>query len=202
MVIDGSVIVAAGGTVIIDGFDAGVDSLNATGRIDLRAGALLVLSGDSLDLSSLDMAVVATAAGGTSVPCGDSAIMVNSTSVVDELWVWASDDGISVLLSSHGPYMCQSASGNSSYVPPENTCMDGSMDGEETDVDCGGIECPACGQGKQCIDSGDCEGDLVCGEGASNSEYGSCTVPGSNPDPSSSPVPQQITSPTPSPSSG
>jgi hypothetical protein len=36
------------------------------------------------------------------------------------------------------------------------SCTDGSKNGTETDVDCGGGACPACGSGKTCSVNGDC----------------------------------------------
>jgi hypothetical protein len=42
-----------------------------------------------------------------------------------------------------------------------NECHDGIKDGSETDVDCGGGVCPACGVGKGCAQTSDC----VSGEG-------------------------------------
>lgn len=45
-------------------------------------------------------------------------------------------------------------------------CMDSAQDGTETDVDCGGGECPKCALGKKCLVSADCEtgacADGVC----------------------------------------
>ncbi len=36
------------------------------------------------------------------------------------------------------------------------TCNDGVKNGDETDVDCGGPDCPPCGLGKHCLDEDDC----------------------------------------------
>jgi hypothetical protein len=36
------------------------------------------------------------------------------------------------------------------------TCSDGLKDGAETDVDCGGVECPPCATGKVCMVDADC----------------------------------------------
>lgn len=48
-------------------------------------------------------------------------------------------------------------------VPSPATCSDGSKDGNETDVDCGG-SCGACANGKQCLLSSDCQnGSCVAG---------------------------------------
>ncbi|MCA9622872.1 MAG: hypothetical protein KC731_27825, partial [Myxococcales bacterium] len=35
-------------------------------------------------------------------------------------------------------------------------CMNGVVDGTETDVDCGGAECPACDNGDICVEGADC----------------------------------------------
>lgn len=37
------------------------------------------------------------------------------------------------------------------------TCLNGLVDGYETDVDCGGVSCPACKPGKKCKVSSDCD---------------------------------------------
>ncbi|MDI1430778.1 RCC1 domain-containing protein [Polyangium sorediatum] len=44
-------------------------------------------------------------------------------------------------------------------VPPE--CTDGSKNGDESDIDCGGPVCPPCGTGKGCTAIADCE-SKVC----------------------------------------
>ncbi len=46
------------------------------------------------------------------------------------------------------------AGGFCAEVPP--TCTDGVKNGVETDVDCGGLNCPGCDAGKTCICDGDC----------------------------------------------
>jgi formylglycine-generating enzyme required for sulfatase activity len=45
--------------------------------------------------------------------------------------------------------------------PPAPTCTDGMLNGNETDVDCGGTKCPACADGMKCKAGADCV-DLVC----------------------------------------
>jgi len=47
---------------------------------------------------------------------------------------------------------------------PES-CDDGRLTGDETDVDCGGPDCPACANGQSCAAPGDCE-SRVCDAGA------------------------------------
>jgi Thrombospondin C-terminal region len=49
--------------------------------------------------------------------------------------------------------------------PP--TCTDGILDGDETDVDCGG-SCPPCNDGEMCLEGPDCVSN-VCDEGICNS---------------------------------
>src|ERR1700722_1983747 len=43
-----------------------------------------------------------------------------------------------------------------------NQCHDGSKDGSETDVDCGGGTCPACLVGKVCASTSDCATGAGC----------------------------------------
>jgi hypothetical protein len=45
-------------------------------------------------------------------------------------------------------------------TPPGPTCTDGSKNGDETDVDCGG-SCPRCAAGKACLRRDDCE-SAIC----------------------------------------
>jgi hypothetical protein len=45
------------------------------------------------------------------------------------------------------------------------TCGNSSLDGDETDVDCGGSRCPPCGTGKTCEGDGDCQ-SFVCNSSA------------------------------------
>lgn len=70
-------------------------------------------------------------------------------------------------------------------APTASECTNGFRDGTETDIDCGGLNCGACGEGKSCLTDSDCAGRGVC------SSY-VCTVP-ATPSPTVSPTP----SPTP-----
>lgn len=36
-------------------------------------------------------------------------------------------------------------------------CEDGKQNGKESDVDCGGPDCPKCGVRRRCLDSKDCK---------------------------------------------
>ncbi len=42
-----------------------------------------------------------------------------------------------------------------------STCFDGKLDGNETDLDCGGA-CPGCGIGKVCEEPADCAAGTTC----------------------------------------
>ena len=44
------------------------------------------------------------------------------------------------------------------------TCADGIANGRETDVDCGGPSCPACGVGQGCSAGGDCSSGTCDGD--------------------------------------
>ena len=47
----------------------------------------------------------------------------------------------------------------------ESTCEDGVQNGNETDVDCGGGDCPGCNTGETCVDDADCA-SFECKEAA------------------------------------
>ncbi|MEJ7730793.1 MAG: plastocyanin/azurin family copper-binding protein [Polyangiaceae bacterium] len=49
------------------------------------------------------------------------------------------------------------------------SCSNLILDGDETDIDCGGLECPGCGTDEDCLADGDCQSD-VC-------ELLSCAAP-------------------------
>ena len=49
-------------------------------------------------------------------------------------------------------------------APQIPTCTDGSRNGTETDIDCGGPSCPPCATGRACTMAGDClTDDCLCG---------------------------------------
>jgi hypothetical protein len=50
---------------------------------------------------------------------------------------------------------------NPTDAQPGTSCTNGVLDGEETDIDCGGAVCPACANGRACEGAGDCV-SLVC----------------------------------------
>jgi len=57
------------------------------------------------------------------------------------------------------------ACGNGGTCEDDPTCsVDGMMNGEETDVDCGGGTCPACDDGEMCQEGSDCS-SMVCEDG-------------------------------------
>jgi hypothetical protein len=43
-----------------------------------------------------------------------------------------------------------------------NQCADHRLDGNESDVDCGGFTCPACAVGKMCNRNSDCQFGHTC----------------------------------------
>src|SRR5258707_6802 len=43
-------------------------------------------------------------------------------------------------------------------VTVSNSCLDGVLDGTESDVDCGGAVCALCGEGRHCVVNADCSG--------------------------------------------
>ena len=61
-------------------------------------------------------------------------------------------------------------------------CVNGSEDGQETDVDCGGPDCPDCEKGKDCDGPGDCQTshcvDGVCCDIACDGDCMACNLSG------------------------
>jgi len=55
-----------------------------------------------------------------------------------------------------------SGSSSSSSGMPNPTCVDLAKNGNETDIDCGGPMCPACGAGQKCFTDSDCTSG-ICG---------------------------------------
>ena len=62
---------------------------------------------------------------------------------------------------------------------PPPSCTDGKKNGDETDIDCGGKSCPACGKGKGCTGSADCNSgvctagkcqEATCSDGVKNGD--------------------------------
>lgn len=49
-------------------------------------------------------------------------------------------------------------------LTPVASCRDGMKNNLETDVDCGGDDCPPCGQYHDCVVDADCQEELVCPE--------------------------------------
>ncbi|KAL4451740.1 hypothetical protein ABPG75_007402 [Micractinium tetrahymenae] len=54
------------------------------------------------------------------------------------------------------------------------SCSDGKRNGQEVDVDCGGI-CPGCGPGKMCNSNSDCQSGLSCLGGTCTASTVDCT---------------------------
>jgi len=78
--------------------------------------------------------------------------------------------------------------------PTPLNCLSGSMDGDETDVDCGG-SCPGCELGLACVVDDDCDTDLVCS--STTCVYQPTGVP--VPAPTSVPIPAPTSVPFPAP---
>ncbi len=57
-----------------------------------------------------------------------------------------------------------SGDASSSTGEPAMTCEDGMLNQDETDIDCGGVVCPACIDGQACLVDEDCT-STVCSEG-------------------------------------
>lgn len=83
---------------------------------------------------------------------------------------WTRPDGVSEPLpssalrpssvASEPPYGAPASLTDTARNPPsENTCSNNALDGDETDIDCGG-SCAACGITQVCIDNSDCTSGL------------------------------------------
>lgn len=67
---------------------------------------------------------------------------------------------------------------NAPPPPPGPTCSDGVKNGDETDLDCGGPDCPPCANGRLCTSNTDC-GTARCGDGlGAGDTCQSCTSDG------------------------
>lgn len=55
------------------------------------------------------------------------------------------------------------SSEESKLVCQAPSCNDKAVNGNETDMDCGGSDCPKCSAGNVCVTDNDCDNDLVCG---------------------------------------
>src|SRR5947207_11260847 len=58
---------------------------------------------------------------------------------------------------------------NAACAPVPATCRDGIRNGTETDLDCGGAECPACADTQACLDAHDCSSGICA--------IGTCRAP-------------------------
>ena len=64
--------------------------------------------------------------------------------------------------------------------PVHATCTDGIKNGQETDVDCGGPQCPACQTGKACLVNGDCVSNACMANVCQPIAPCSCSLPHAN----------------------
>ena len=83
-------------------------------------------------------------------------------------------------------------------LPTLLTCTNGMMDSAETDVDCGGGDCPRCNIGLACTEDGDCSSDAcvsnICAESPTP-----VPTPVPIPTPTFAPTPTPTAAPTPVP---
>lgn len=56
------------------------------------------------------------------------------------------------------------------------SCMDGVQSGRESAIDCGGPDCPPCGNGSACFEDADCQSHFCQPSGAGGGEPGTCTA--------------------------
>ena len=89
-------------------------------------------------------------------------------------------------------------------APTPGTCTDSSQGGSETDVDCGGPDCPGCADGEKCLEDRDCSSDscdgVVCVAATQSPTKAPTTSPTTSAPTTSSPTNSPTTSsPTNSP---
>jgi len=125
--------------------DSGTPGVDATtgGRTDAGKGgakdATTDAKGGKKDAGFVSHDAGTDCGGRTGNPCGDGAPCTAGTD-------------------------CQSGfcTGGVCVAPPP-TCTDGTKDGQETDVDCGGAVCAPCAPGKACLAAVDCTSDVCTG---------------------------------------
>jgi hypothetical protein len=81
------------------------------------------------------------------------------------------DDGKACL--DDGDCKSGNCAGSGTKTCQAPSCNDSKLNGNETDVDCGGGDCPACDHGKLCMNGSDCQ-SLVCSCPASDP---TCAMP-------------------------
>jgi hypothetical protein len=67
-----------------------------------------------------------------------------------------------VTRASNGEGLCTSCRPDKTFFGTSH-CNDSILDGDETDIDCGGSSCPKCASGKTCLVSTDCVGGTCTG---------------------------------------
>ena len=61
--------------------------------------------------------------------------------------------------------LCHLVPNESARICTSSECFDARLDGDESDVDCGGPVCGACLRGQHCNSSFDCQGGTACSDG-------------------------------------
>ena len=84
------------------------------------------------------MGFASAAAAATGLQLGDRIVKIDGTSL------------------ANGLLLSEVLTPKPTHAPTSITCTDGTINGDETDVDCGG-SCPPCGVGEACATAADCE---------------------------------------------
>jgi hypothetical protein len=144
-------------------------------RLVLRVAALALVSGcaGSVDLGGSTVeagADAGPAVEATTQSPGDSASGAEGGSARDGAGAPAVEAGTDVSSTEASVDSASEAQsdapvdGTPEALPPEGggaSCTDHVKDGAETDVDCGGPECPGCGPRKACLADTDCSATLT-----------------------------------------
>ncbi len=146
-------------------------ALAALGSI-WAAGCYRLSSDCNVDVTCPSYATTGTGTGGTSTTSSSRASTSASTGT----------GGTGGTTSTGGAPSSSSAGTTASSSSGGDGCDDGKKNGGETDVDCGGPDCPPCVLGKACAAGGDCVGgecaDGVCCDTACTDSCKSCVLPG------------------------
>ena len=131
-------------------------------RFGADAGALLDgrFMADVIDLngSTVNASLPPTSTTSTSTSTSSSVTTSFTTSTSTSTSV-SSSTSTSVTTSTSSS---TTTSTSSTTIPP--TCLDGELNGSESDVDCGGDICPTCDDGEDCNENSDCTSG-VCQDG-------------------------------------
>jgi hypothetical protein len=118
-------------------------------------------------------------AGGGNIPCGGPADCPGSdtgcrTRTCESFVCGYEDAPAGSPCGESGGTVCD---GNGACVMPG--CTDGVQNGSESDVDCGGPDCPGCAHGSICFENGDCASNFCDGTGGAGGVGGAAGGAGS-----------------------